>query len=75
MVRAKEVLGDHACIMGNVPPGLLQVGSPQEVEEYCKKLIKVCGKGGGFILANGSAMDTARPANVKAMIDSVKKFR
>ncbi|MEE8413117.1 MAG: uroporphyrinogen decarboxylase family protein, partial [Dehalococcoidales bacterium] len=74
MIKAKEVLKDHTCIMGNVPSTLLQVGTPQDVEEYCKNLIKVCGKGGGFILTNGSSTDTARPENVKAMVDSTQKF-
>ncbi|MBI4303448.1 MAG: hypothetical protein HY665_03815 [Chloroflexi bacterium] len=74
MARAKDILRDHACIFGNVPPILLDTGSPQEVEEYCQKLIKTCAKGGGFILGNGSAMDRAKPENVKAMIDSAKKY-
>lgn len=74
MFKAKEVLKDHLCIMGNVPSSLLQVGSPQDVEEYCKKLIKVCGKGGGFILTNGSSLDEARSENVRAMVESVKKY-
>ncbi|MFC1874255.1 uroporphyrinogen decarboxylase family protein [Chloroflexota bacterium] len=74
MARAKEVLGGHLCIMGNVPSSLLQVGSPQEVEEYCRNLIKVCGKGGGFILTNASSIDEAKAANIKAMVDSVKKY-
>jgi uroporphyrinogen-III decarboxylase len=75
MAKAKEILRDHTCIMGNVPSSLLQVGSPSEVEDYCRNLIKVCGKGGGFILTNGSSIDEAKPANVKAMVDSVKKYR
>lgn len=74
MAKAKEVLGGHLCIMGNVPSPLLQLGSPQDVEEYCQDLIKVCGKGGGFILTNASSIDEAKPANVKAMIDSAKKY-
>ena len=74
MARAKAVLGGHFCIEGNVPSSLLQVGSPTEVEEYCKKLIEVCGKGGGFILSHGSSIDEAKPANVKAMLDSAKKY-
>ncbi len=75
MARAKEVLGDHQCIMGNVPPSLLQIGSVSEVEDYCKNLIKVCGKHGGFILRAGTdSLEDARPANVKAMVDSVKKW-
>ena len=75
MVRAKDVLRDHVCIAGNVPASLLQVGSPQDVEEYCARLIKACGKGGGFILSAGSSIDEAKPANIKAMVDSPKKYR
>jgi len=74
MFKAKEVLGGHICIQGNVPPTLLEVGSPQDVEEYCKKLIKVCGKSGGFILSAGSAIDQSKPENIKAMVDSAKKY-
>jgi uroporphyrinogen-III decarboxylase len=75
MFKAKEVLKDHVCIMGNVPSSILQVGSPQDVEEYCKKLIKVCGKGGGFILTNGSSIDEAKSENIRAMVESAKKYR
>jgi Uroporphyrinogen decarboxylase (URO-D) len=74
MARAKEILGDHLCIAGNVPTALLWGGSPTEVEDYCKNLIKVCGKNGGFILTSSCSIDDAKPANVKAMIDSVKKY-
>jgi len=72
--RAKEILGNHCCIQGGVPPALLTAGSPQEVDEYCKKLIKTIGKGGGFILGCGSSIDCAKLANIKAMVDSVKKY-
>jgi uroporphyrinogen-III decarboxylase len=72
--RAKEILGNKVCIMGNVPLSILQLGSPQDVEEYCKKLIKVCGKGGGFILANGGGIYNAKPENMKAMVDSANKY-
>ena len=74
--RAKEVLGSHFCIMGNVPQVLLQMGSPSEVDEYCEKLIKVCGKGGGYILRGATdGVQDAKPENAKAMVDSVKKYR
>ena len=74
MFRAKEILGEHACLMGNVPLSLLQLGSPQDVEDYCKKLIDVCGKDGGFILANAGGIYDAKPENLKAMVDSAKKY-
>ncbi|OGO39693.1 MAG: hypothetical protein A2147_05265 [Chloroflexi bacterium RBG_16_57_8] len=72
--KAKKVLGGHMCIQGGVPPTILQTGSPQDVEEHCKKLIEVCGKDGGFILSAGSVIDFARPENIRAMVDSVKKW-
>jgi hypothetical protein len=72
--KAKEILGDHLCIQGGVPPTILQTGSPQDIEAHCKKLVKIVGKDGGLIVGPGSAMDYARPENVKAMIDSVKKY-
>lgn len=74
MHRAKDVLKDHVCIMGNVPSPLLQFGKPHEVEDYCKDLIEYCGKGGGFILTNGSSTDTADPVLVKTMCEATRKF-
>jgi uroporphyrinogen-III decarboxylase len=75
MFRAKEILGDRACLAGNVPVSLLCAGSPSEVEEYCKKLIQVCGKNGGFILTSSTTgYGETKPQNVKAMIDSVEKY-
>lgn len=73
MFRAKEVLGGHLCIMGDVPSSLLQVASVQDVEEYCKKLIDICGKDGGYILTH-MPIDEAKPENVKAMVDFAKSY-
>lgn len=72
--KAKEVLKDHMCIMGNVPASLLCTGTPQKVQDYCKKLIDVVGKGGGYILSSGCAWDDARPENAKAMLDFTKEY-
>ncbi len=72
--RAKQIIGDTMCIQGGVPPTILQAGSPQDVEEHCKKLIREVGKNGGLILGPGSAMDYAKPENVRAMIETVKKY-
>lgn len=50
---AKQEIGDHMCIFGDVPAAKLVTGSPAEVEEYCHRLIEEVGRGGGFILAGG----------------------
>jgi hypothetical protein len=72
--RAREILGGHMCIQGGVPPTILQAGTPDEVDAYCKKLIEVVGKDGGFILGAGSAIDYAKPENIRAMIEAAKKY-
>jgi len=72
--KAKEILKDHACIEGNVPASLLQIGTVQEVRDYCKKLIDVVGKGGGYILGPRSSTDEVKPENLRAMIEFTKEY-
>ena len=74
MFRAKDVLGDVACIAGNVPNGMLAFGSPDEIDEYCKKLIKGVGQDGGFILDAGALIDNAPYENMRAFFESVEKY-
>ncbi len=72
--KAKEVLHDHMCIRGNVPGSLLTAGSPQEVKDYCKKLIDVVGKGGGLIVCPRVVPDEATAQNLHAMIDFTQEY-
>jgi hypothetical protein len=73
--RAKEVLCDTVCIRGNVPATLLCVGRPEDIEEYCRKLIRVVGKDGGFILDGAIGIpDEARLENVKAMANTTREY-
>jgi len=37
--KAKEALGDHLCIMGDVPAYLLAFRSKDEALAYCRRLI------------------------------------
>jgi uroporphyrinogen-III decarboxylase len=74
--KAKSMLGDHMCIMGDVPATLFTLGTPDEVKSYCQKLIDVVGKGGGFILSSGCEIPhEARFENIKAMIDTAKTYQ
>jgi hypothetical protein len=72
--RAKEVLGDRICIAGNMPVSLLQMGTPDQIKEYTKKLIDVVGKGGGFVMSARTVLDDARPELVKVWADFTRKY-
>jgi len=72
--RAKEILKDHICIEGNVPSTLLLTGTVQDIKDYCKKLIDVVGKDGGYILSPRSSTDEVKPENLKAMIEFTKEY-
>jgi uroporphyrinogen-III decarboxylase len=74
MFRAKKILGDNACIAGNVPASLMITGTPKDVKEYCRKLIEVCGAGGGFILTGGASIDKGDPANLHAMTEAAMEY-
>jgi len=74
MARAKEVLGDRACIIGNVPTSLLMTGTPKEVKEHCRKLIEDCAPGGGYILSGGANIDKGNPDNLRVMMEAAKEY-
>jgi uroporphyrinogen-III decarboxylase len=68
--RAKRILGEHICVMGDVPPALLAFGTPAEVIDYCRKLISELGPQ-GFILQSGCDIPSnAKLENVQAMVRS-----
>ena len=74
MARAKDILGDNACIAGNLPAIVLNKGTPQEVKEGCRKLIETCGKGGGYILSGAVHLDEGNPENLRAMMEAAEEY-
>jgi uroporphyrinogen-III decarboxylase len=74
MARAKEVLGETACIAGNVPVTVLCTGTPQEVKERCRRLIEICAPDGGYILTGGATMDRGNADNLRAVMEAAKEF-
>ena len=74
MKRAKETVGQVACIQGNVPLSLFYAGTPRDVTEYCARLIETCMPGGGFMLDVGAVLHQAFDENVKAMIQAAHDY-
>ncbi len=74
--QAKEILKDHMCISGDVPAALLTLGKPEEVVDYCKKLIDEVGDGGGFMLTTGCECPiNVKPENLRAMVETGRNYQ
>jgi uroporphyrinogen-III decarboxylase len=74
MAKAKKVLGDNACIAGNLPVSVLVTGTPAQVKERCRRLIETCAGGGGYILTGSASMNNGNPDNLRAMMEAVKEY-
>jgi len=73
--KAKKILKNHMCVMGDVPASLSSIGTPEEMEGYCRKLIDIVGKGTGFILSSGCTVPAdAKFENFKTMIYTAKNY-
>jgi len=71
--KAKEILKDHMCIMGDVPAALLSLGTEEEVVNYCNRLHEIVGRDGGFILSTGCECPIdAKFENVRAMLETAR---
>ena len=73
---AKEILKNHLCIMSDVSASLFSLGTPKDVEAYCKKLIDKLGVDGGHILGSGCEVPpNCKPENFKAFIETGKTYQ
>jgi len=75
MAAAKKAIGDTCCISGNVPASLVVTGTPEDIREYCRKLIETCAPGGGYVLAGGcSATETKNPDNFRVFMEAAVEY-
>jgi hypothetical protein len=70
LFKAKDILGDHTCLMGDVPATMQCLGSRDEVYEYSARLIRELGPE-GFILQSGCDIaPNAKLENIRAMVSA-----
>lgn len=77
MGEAKEILGPHMAIQGNVPPvDILRFGTPQDVLRASKECIrKAWDSPCGFTLTSGCQTPMDTPAeNLQALMDATRIF-
>ena len=75
-IRAmKRDYGQRLCLLGNVDLNLLGIGSPQEVDQEVRELIRDVGPGGGYIVTSGNSLaGYLRPENVLALGAAVQHY-
>lgn len=68
-------LGDKFCISGGIPNVLLSYGKPEEVREFCKRVIDEVAANGGYIMDAGAIMqnDTSIE-NLKVMTEFTRQY-
>jgi len=72
---AKEQLRGHLAISSDVHPTLLSLGTPEDVEAYCKKVIDEVGDDGGLVLFTGCSLPVAvKKENFEAMLRTGKTY-
>ena len=73
MHKVKEHLEGRATIGGNVPPSLMQTGSPEQLRDYCDGLVDLFRGSAGYILTMGCGYETSTDEKVRIYLESVKK--
>lgn len=70
-----KVLGHKFCISGGIPNFLLGYGTPEEMREYCKKVIDGVARDGGYIMdASAIIQNDAKIENIKAMTEFTRDY-
>ncbi|MEM2135793.1 MAG: uroporphyrinogen decarboxylase family protein [Candidatus Freyarchaeota archaeon] len=57
-----------------VRAGIISKGTPKEIENHVKKLIKVLAPGGGCMVFGDQVPRDTPPENVEALVNSIKKY-
>ena len=68
-------IGHKFCLSGGVPNYLLGYGTPDEVRQYCKKIIDGVAREGGYIMDAGAIIQSdARVENTRAMTEFTREY-
>jgi uroporphyrinogen-III decarboxylase len=71
--RAKEVLGDHVAFLGDVPASTLVAGTPDDVYNYVRDLIRDLGPRGLLMNPGCDIPFNAPRVNVQAMVTATRE--
>jgi uroporphyrinogen decarboxylase len=76
LAYAKQVVGDRACLIGNVDPvAVLLQGTPERVREASNACLDAAAAGGGYVLGSGCVVPRITPLpNIRAMVQAAREY-
>jgi uroporphyrinogen-III decarboxylase len=72
--KFKELVGDRMALLGDIPPSLLAVGTPDDVRNYVRDLVRDIGPTGLLLCPGCDAPINARPENMEAFVAAGHEF-
>ena len=72
--KAKAVLKDHMAIMGDVPSSILAAGTPEDVREYVRDLVRDVGPDGLLLCPGCDGPINAKFENMEAFLAASLEF-
>ena len=75
IMEVKEKVAGKLCLIGNVDVDLLTRGTPEEIREVSKRLLREIAPGGGYCLGSGNSVPNYVPVeNYRTMVETVHEF-
>ncbi len=74
IANAKKILGDAACICGNIPTADLIYGKKQDIIDNTKKMLDICAPGGGFMMDCSIVIDHYKEENFDAWYETTLEY-
>lgn len=73
--KVKQSYGDKLCLIGNIDVDILSRGTPQQIRDIIRGLIRDVGVGGGYCVGSGNTVPNYVPVeNFRAMIEATIEF-
>jgi uroporphyrinogen-III decarboxylase len=72
--KFKEIMGDRMALLGDVPAALLAVGTPDDVHNYVRDLVRDIGPTGLLLCPGCDAPINAKPENMEAFVAAGHEF-
>lgn len=72
--KFREIVGDHMAVMGDVLSTLFAIGTPEEIRNYVRDLVRDIGPQGLLLAPGCDTPVNTKPENMKAFVAAAHEF-